>query len=48
MNTLLYNNEDVLKFSLKKVSHFWGFKENNYVYYMLAPPWVKLLIVTFA
>ena len=47
MSTLLYNNEDVIRFGLKKVSHFWGFKENSFVYYMLAPPWVRLLIVSY-
>lgn len=27
MNTLLYNNEDILKFNLRKISFYWGFKE---------------------
>ena len=45
MNTLLYNNEEVMRFCLRKISHFWGYKEANYIYYMLAPPWVRVIIV---
>jgi hypothetical protein len=45
MNTLLTANEDIMSFCLRKVTHFWGFKEGNYVYYMVAPPWVKSLVV---
>ena len=45
MNTLLSSNEEVMRFCLRKVTHFWGFKEGSYVYYMVAPLWVKTLIV---
>lgn len=45
MNTLLSANEEIMRFCLRKVTHFWGFKEANYVYYMVAPPWVKTLVV---
>lgn len=44
MNTLLHSNEDIMRFCLRKVTHFWGFKEGTYVYYMVAPPWVKLVV----
>ena len=44
MNTLLTANEDIMSFCLRKVTHFWGFKEGNYVYYMVAPPWVRSLV----
>lgn len=47
MNTMINNNEEILSYCLKKVSHYWGYKEGNYVYYMLAPPWVRIIIVTF-
>jgi hypothetical protein len=46
MNTLLTANEDIMNYGLKKVTHYWGFKESNYVYYMVAPPWVKILVVS--
>jgi hypothetical protein len=45
MNTLLYNNEEIMRFCLRKISHFWGYKEGNYIYYMLSPPWVRVYIV---
>jgi hypothetical protein len=44
MNTMLNSNEDILRFCLRKVTHYWGFKEGTYVYYMVAPPWVKTLV----
>lgn len=47
MNTLLYNNEEIMRFCLRKISHFWGFKENNFIYYMLAPPWVRVVVVIY-
>jgi hypothetical protein len=45
MNTLINCNEEVISFCLRKVTHYWGYKENDFVFYMLAPPWVKLYIV---
>ena len=48
MNTMLSSNEEVMRFCLRKVTHFWGFKEGSYVYYMVAPPWVKTLVVSFS
>ena len=47
MNTLINSNEEVISFCLRKVSHYWGYKEKDFVYYMLAPPWVKTYVVTF-
>lgn len=47
MNTLLNSNEMLIKHCLRRVSHFWGYKEDSdprYFYYMLAPPWVKVVI----
>lgn len=44
MNTMLNSNEEILRFCLRKVTHFWGYKEGTYVYYMVAPPWVKTLV----
>jgi hypothetical protein len=45
MNTMIISNEDLTKFELRKVTYFWGHREDNYIYYMLAPPWVHLRIV---
>jgi hypothetical protein len=44
MNNLISSNPVVRKYGLRRVSHYWGFKEDSYIYYMLAPPWVRLLI----
>lgn len=44
MNTLLHNNEEIMGYDLRRVIHYWGFKEGQYLYYMLAPSWVKLKI----
>ena len=48
MNTLTVANDELAQFQLRKVTCFWGFKEGNYVYYMLAPPWVKFKVVSIA
>ena len=44
MNTLLHNNEEVMNFDLRRVIHYWGYKEGQFIYYMLAPSWVKIKI----
>lgn len=44
MNNLISANTVMRKYGLRRVSHYWGYKEDNYIYYMIAPPWVKLLI----
>jgi len=45
MNTLLNQNDEVARFCLRKVSHYWGYREGGFSYYMFAPPWVKVIIV---
>jgi len=44
MNTLLHNNQQVMEYDLRRVIHYWGFKEGQYIYYVLAPSWIKLKI----
>ena len=46
MNTMLNTNEDVLRYQLRKISYYWGYRQGNFVYYMLAPPWLKVYIVS--
>ena len=46
MNTLTVANDELAQFQLRKVTYYWGFKEGTYVYYMLAPPWVKFKVVS--
>ena len=47
MNTMLNTNEDVIRYQLRKISYYWGYRQGNFVYYMLAPPWIKVYIVSF-
>jgi len=44
MNTLLNSNDDLMRYSIRKVSYYWGYHEGTFVYYMIAPPWIKLLV----
>jgi hypothetical protein len=44
MNTLLSNNEEIMQYDLRRIIHYWGYKEGQYIYYMLAPSWVKIKI----
>ena len=44
MNNFISANAVMRKYGLRKVAHYWGYKEDNYIYYMVAPPWVKLLV----
>ena len=44
MNTMMNTNDEVIRFQLKKLPRYWGYREDNFVYYMLTPPWVKLFI----
>ena len=44
MNNFISANTVMRKYGLRRVSHYWGYKEDNYIYYMVAPPWVKLLV----
>lgn len=44
MNTMLNTNDDVIRYQLRKISYYWGYRQGNFVYYMLAPPWLKVYI----
>ena len=44
MNTMLNTNDDVIRYNLRKISYYWGYKEGEYLYYMLAPPWLKVYV----
>ena len=44
MNTMLNTNDEVIRFQLRKLPRYWGYREENFVYYMLTPPWVKLYV----
>ena len=44
MNTMMNTNDEVMRFQLKKLPRYWGYREGTFVYYMLTPPWVKLFI----
>lgn len=46
MNTLLNTNDDIIRYQLRKISYYWGYREGNFVYYMFAPPWLKVYIVS--
>ena len=42
MNTMLNTNDEIIRFCLKKLPRYWGYKEETFVYYMFTPPWVKM------
>uniref|UniRef100_A0A7S3N0V7 Uncharacterized protein n=1 Tax=Strombidium inclinatum TaxID=197538 RepID=A0A7S3N0V7_9SPIT len=44
MNTMLNTHDEIIRFCLKKLPRYWGYREDNFVYYMLTPPWVKMFI----
>lgn len=44
MNTMLNTNDDMIRFHLRKLPRYWGYREETFVYYMLTPPWVKLYV----
>lgn len=44
MNTMLYSNEDLIRYQLRKMSCYWGYQEGAFVYYMLSPPWNKFFV----
>ena len=44
MSTLVSSNMDLVKYSLKKVPAYWGYKEDGFIYFMIAPPWAKLVV----
>jgi len=41
MNTLIKTHDVISQFHFKRVIKFWGYKNNGYIYFMLAPPWIK-------
>jgi len=41
MNTLIKSHEVISQFNLRRIIKFWGYKDGKYVYFMLAPPWIK-------
>ena len=41
MNTLISTHEVISQFNLRKVLKYWSFKDENHVYFMLAPQWIK-------
>lgn len=42
MNTLMNNNLEIQSYGLRRIIHYWGFKEKKHIYYMLAPSWVRV------
>ena len=44
MNNLMSASSVIRKYGLRRVPHYWGYREEHHIYYMIAPPWVKLLI----
>lgn len=44
MNNFISANTVMRKYGLRRVCHYWGYKEDSYIYYMIAPPWVRLLV----
>ena len=44
MNTMLNTNDEVIRYQLRKLPRYWGYREDNYIYYMLTPPWVKMFV----
>ena len=41
MNTLIKSHDVISQFNLRRIIKFWGYKDGSYVYFMLAPPWIK-------
>lgn len=46
MNTLMHSNELIATFNLRKVTQYWPFQDGNSIYFMIAPPWKKLYVVS--
>lgn len=46
MNTLMNTNELVSSYNLRKVTQYWPYQEGSCIYYMIAPPWKKLYVVS--
>ena len=41
MNTIVKTHDVISQFNFRRVIKFWGYKEQGYVYFMLAPSWIK-------
>jgi len=46
MNNLISSNSIIRRYGLRRVPYYWGFKDTTHIYYMVAPPWVRLLVVS--
>lgn len=44
MNNLISSHSTIWKYGLRRVPYYWGFKDATHIYYMVAPPWIKLLV----
>jgi len=44
MNNLINLNSEVSSYDLRRIIHYWGYEENSYTYYVLAPHWVHLWV----
>ena len=44
LNTLMSCNTDLIKFQVRKIIKYWPYKDSEFVYYMIAPPWVKTYV----
>ena len=42
MNHLVDAEASLVEFKLRRVMQYWGVKELDNAYYMLAPPWIRL------
>ena len=41
MNTLIKTHDVIGQFNLRRVIKFWGYKDPQHIYFMLAPSWIK-------
>ena len=46
MNTLMNTNELISSYNLRKVTQYWPYQEGSSIYYMIAPPWKRLYVVS--
>ena len=41
MNTLVKTHDVISQFQFRRVIKFWGYRDNGFMYFMLAPNWIK-------
>jgi hypothetical protein len=41
MNTIVKTHPVVSQFQFRRVIKFWGYKDQGFMYFMLAPNWIK-------